>query len=95
MKSPGDTLRESAPIPNEPLGTRHVARGTVKYWRDTKGYGVIASPGAAPWDIWCHFSVIDGEGFRRLTAGEDVEVEYIRFDQESFKYVASRVRRSG
>ena len=93
MKRPDDIARDTAPIPNEPLGTQRVARGTVKWWRDAKGYGVIATPSTEPWDIWCHFSVVDGDGFRTLATGEEVEVEYIRLDQESFKYVARRVRR--
>ncbi|HYN06377.1 MAG TPA: cold shock domain-containing protein [Vicinamibacterales bacterium] len=48
-----------------------------------------------PWDVWCHFSAIEGDGFRTLTAGERVEVEYVRANQESFKYLAVRVRRLG
>ena len=73
-----------------------MSRGTVKWWRDAKGYGVISVTEIAPWDIWCHFSVIDSppDGLRSLTQGESVEVEYYRFDQESFKYVAKSVRRS-
>jgi CspA family cold shock protein len=64
----------------------------VKYWRDAKGYGAIACEATAPWDVWCHFSHIDASGFRSLAAGERVAIEYIRADQESFRYVAVRVR---
>jgi CspA family cold shock protein len=95
VKRPDDIARENAPIPTEPLGTERVARGTVKWWRDAKGHGVISCSAIAPWDIWCHFSAVEGDGFRTLAAGEDVEVEFMRVDQESFKYVARRVRRLG
>jgi CspA family cold shock protein len=70
-----------------------VALGTVKWWREAKGYGVIGVMELAPWDVWCHFSAIAGDGFRTLTEDETVEVEYYRADQESFKYVARSARR--
>ena len=64
----------------------------MKWWRGAKGYGVIATAATAPWDIWCHYSAVEGDGFRTLQPGQEAEVEYIRFDQESFKYIARRVR---
>jgi len=97
-KSADDLAREQAPLPTEPLGTTSVSIGTVKWWRDAKGYGVISVAQVAPWDVWCHFSSIEMERedeFRTLIEGERVEVEYWRADQESFKYVAKRVRRLG
>jgi cold shock protein len=86
MKRPDDIAREVAPMPTEPLGTEHVSRGTVKWWRDAKGYGAIATDATAPWDIWCHFSAVEADGLKTLHPGQEVEVEYFRFDQESFKY---------
>jgi CspA family cold shock protein len=81
-------------MPREPIGTIARTIGIVKYWRDEKGHGVIASEVTAPWDIWCHFAHIrEMEGFRSLTAGDRVEVEYVRTDQESFRYVAVWARR--
>jgi len=92
-KRPGDILRETAGEPEEPLGTRKVAIGTVKYWRDDKGHGVIASDATAPWDIWCHFGQIeDMSGYRAFLPGQRVEVEYVRVNQESFRYRAARAR---
>ena len=93
MKRPDDLARESAGAPPEAIGTRAETTGVVKYWRDNKGYGAIASEATAPWDIWCHFSQIDAPGFRSLVAGDRVAVSYRRADQESFRYVAERVRR--
>jgi cold shock CspA family protein len=89
----GDVLSQLIPEPSEPLGTRRTSIGIVKFWRDDKGYGVIEAVDTAPWDIWCHFAHIEGTGFRSLTVGEPVEVTYHRAKQESYRYVADRVRR--
>jgi CspA family cold shock protein len=67
--------------------------GTVKFWRDTKGYGAVSSEATAPWDIWCHFSAIEGTGYKALVPGERVAVRYYRANEESYRYVASAVRR--
>jgi CspA family cold shock protein len=90
---PDDLARAAAGDPPEPLRTEADATGTVKYWRDNKGYGAIASEATSPWDIWCHFSAIEMDGFKALSPGERVAVHYIRANQESFRYLALRVRR--
>lgn len=91
---PTEETRQHASEPAEPFGTMRVSRGTVKWWNAAKGYGAISVAELAPWDIWCGFSAIVGvQGFRALSQGESVEVEYFRFNQESFKYVARSVRR--
>jgi cold shock CspA family protein len=69
------------------------AIGTVKYWRDERGHGAIATDRTAPWDIWCSFSAIEGTGYRALRPGERVAVRYRRADQGSFRFVAVHVRR--
>jgi CspA family cold shock protein len=86
-------VRESALPHLEPIGTESTTRGVAKWWESAKGYGAIATEKTAPWDIWCHFSHIQGTGYRELIPGETVEVDYFRADQDSFKYVASAVRR--
>jgi cold shock CspA family protein len=66
----------------------------VKFWRIDKGHGAICCDHLDPWDIWFHFSAIDTDSHpRSLAVGERVEVQYMRVDQDSFKYVARRVRR--
>ncbi len=50
-----------------------MARGTVKWFNDSKGYGFISQPNGE--DVFVHFSAIVGEGFRTLTEGEEVEFE--------------------
>lgn len=91
-KSAGDIARENAPTPTEALGTIAAAVGTVKWWRDDKGWGVIATEQTAPFDVWCGFSAIEAFGYRSLKAGQRVEVEYERADQDSFKYRAIRAK---
>jgi CspA family cold shock protein len=89
----GDVLSQLIPQPSEPLYTQRTSFGIVRFWRDDKGYGVIESADTAPWDIWSHFSAIDATGFKSLTVGERVEVTYHRANQDSYRYVAERVRR--
>lgn len=48
--------------------------GTVKWFNESKGFGFIApSDGGA--DVFVHFSVIEGEGFRTLSEGQQVTFE--------------------
>lgn len=82
----------SAGDPAEPIGTTGSTVGTVKWYRNEKGYGCIESEKTAPWDIWVHFSAIEGEGFRTLESGQRVDVEYERANQDSFRYRATVVR---
>ncbi len=57
-----------------------MARGTVKWFNDKKGYGFIVSDGAEQ-DIFVHYSVIQTEGFRTLEQGEVVEFELFQDDK--------------
>ncbi|TMQ64383.1 MAG: cold-shock protein [Candidatus Eisenbacteria bacterium] len=50
-----------------------MARGTVKWFNDQKGYGFISAEGQQ--DVFVHFSAIEGNGFRTLREGEQVEFE--------------------
>ena len=74
---PDDLARAAAGEPPEPLYTEADTIGTVKYWRDDKGYGAISSEATAPWDIWCHFSAVEMPGFKSLVPGERVEVHLL------------------
>ncbi len=50
-----------------------MARGKVKWFNDSKGYGFIAQSSGE--DVFVHFSSIEGGGFRTLAEGEEVEFE--------------------
>ena len=52
-----------------------MALGKVKWFNDRKGYGFIEQPGGE--DVFVHFSVIEGEGFKSLDEGQEVEFEVV------------------
>lgn len=50
-----------------------MAKGKVKWFDDQKGYGfILQDDGSA--DVFVHYSGIEGDGYKSL--GEGVEVEY-------------------
>ena len=50
-----------------------MARGRVKWFSDQKGYGFIEVEGGK--DVFVHHSAIEGEGFKSLKEGDEVEFE--------------------
>ena len=51
-----------------------MAKGTVKWFNDKRGYGFI-SPEEGGEDLFIHFTNIEGDGFRSLREGQTVEYE--------------------
>ncbi len=51
-----------------------MARGTVKWFNDQKGFGFITQDNGGP-DVFVHFSAIQGQGFKTLAEGQAVEFE--------------------
>ena len=51
-----------------------MARGTVKWFNDQKGYGFI-TPEDGSKDLFVHHTSITGEGFKSLRDGQAVEFE--------------------
>jgi len=45
--------------------------GTVKWFNGEKGYGFLARENGP--DVFVHFSAIEGDGYRNLTEGQQVE----------------------
>ncbi|TET32734.1 MAG: cold shock domain-containing protein [Planctomycetota bacterium] len=48
--------------------------GTVKFFKVKEGWGFIQTPSVDE-DIFVHYSNIEGEGFRTLESGDEVEFE--------------------
>lgn len=49
--------------------------GTVKWFNATKGYGFISSDEGE--DVFVHYSAIEGDGFKTLEEGQNVEFEIV------------------
>jgi cold shock protein len=52
-----------------------VSQGTVKWFSNEKGYGFIARADGE--DLFVHFSAIEGDGYRTLHEGQEVEFEIV------------------
>ena len=50
-----------------------MTKGVVKWFDTKKGYGFIEQAGGE--DVFVHYTGIQGDGFKSLRAGEDVEFE--------------------
>ncbi len=50
-----------------------MARGTVKWFNEAKGFGFISQESGE--DVFVHFSAIQGEGFKTLAEGEALEFD--------------------
>ncbi len=49
--------------------------GKVKWFNAEKGFGFIETDGGN--DVFVHFSAIQGEGFKTLDEGQEVEFEVV------------------
>ena len=51
-------------------------RGTVKWFNQAKGFGFIKRANGP--DVFVHYKAIEGEGFKTLNEGDQVEFEVER-----------------
>jgi serine/threonine protein kinase/cold shock CspA family protein len=70
-KKPGKTEKE--------IFQRYNHTGTVKWFNDSKGFGMISVDGGG--DIYVHYTEILCEGFQSLGEGDNVEFEIVKDDK--------------
>ncbi len=54
--------------------------GKVKWFNASKGYGFLERPNGEA-DVFVHFSAIQGEGFKSLEEGQNVEFSVSQTDK--------------
>ena len=67
-----------------------ISHGTVRYWNDDEGFGVLDSADT-PGGCWAHFSVVVIDGFRSLAAGDLIAFEFEPAQQDGYSFRASQV----
>jgi len=67
---PGESLRK-----RKIKGVTKMAQGVVKWFNDAKGFGFIEQESGP--DVFVHFSVIQVEGFKSLSQGQQVQFEIV------------------
>ena len=55
-------------------------QGTVKWFNDSKGFGFI-TPADGSNDCFVHHSAIQGDGFKSLAEGDNVEFTVVQGDK--------------
>lgn len=65
------------------------ATGRVRSWQAEEGWGVIDCP-QTPGGCWAHFSVVAVEGYKALTPGQAVALDWEPAEQDGYAYRAVR-----
>ncbi len=53
-----------------------MAKGTVKWFNESKGFGFLTSEDGT--DVFVHYSSIAGSGFKSLSEGESVTFDVVK-----------------
>lgn len=65
-------------------------RATVRTWSSDEGWGVLDCADT-PGGCWAHFSAVAVPGYRELSAGQGVELEWEVAEQDGYAHRATRV----
>ena len=57
-----------------------MATGKVKWFDDRKGYGFIEQEDGGQ-DVFVHFSALQGEGYKTLDEGQQVQFDIVQGDK--------------
>lgn len=52
-----------------------MAKGTVKWFSNVKGYGFVNTDENEDEDIFVHYSAIEMDGYKKLTSGQKIEFD--------------------
>ncbi len=52
-----------------------MSKGKVKWFNEKKGYGFIEQEEGG--DVFVHYTAVQGDGFKTLTQGQEVEFEVV------------------
>jgi CspA family cold shock protein len=76
VRGGGAVLDRTGATPGSGKEGRVRSKGTVKWFNDRKGFGFIRLESGE--DVFVHYSALQGEGFKTLKEGENVEFDIVQ-----------------
>jgi CspA family cold shock protein len=65
------------------------SHGVVRSWHDDDGWGIIDSA-QTPGGCWAHYSAVAIQGYRKLSPGQRVKLEWEAANQDGFAFRATK-----